>query len=71
MEQKSFECPRLLGNTLSLGAVGVSWGIVSPVSPRHAVEMLWSLSPFSLGTTSPPKKLQEALEDHHWLCSLP
>lgn len=71
VEEKSFKGPAFLGNTLSLGAVGGSWEIVSPMSPSHPTEMLWGLSPFSPGTTRPPKKLQKALEDHHRFCSLP
>ena len=71
VEEKSFKGPSFRGNTLSLGAVGVSWGIVSPMSPKHPTEMLWGLSPLSPGTTRPPKKLQEAMEGHHCLRSLP
>jgi len=41
------------------------------ISPQHPVEMLWGPSSLSRGTTQPPKKLQEAMEGHHLLCSLP
>lgn len=40
--------------------MGVSCGVVSPVSPHNPTEMLWGLAPLSPGTTGPPKKLWKA-----------